>query len=152
MSVVAVVVLLVGSLIYTNPLFVVLEVVAVLIISQLISFCISLVRLYDVPLRLYIPKMAHDFWVIVTQMVLKIFFLLQLALISAKAIIVTIFRLLISRRKLLRWKSSHDVGSVLRGNFWEHYFLFSWSIIVSLFFRFSTLNFVPVTITSNLSA
>ena len=131
-SVVAVVVLLVGSLIYTNPLFVVLEVVAVLIISQLISFCISLVRLYDVPLRLYIPKMAHDFWVIVTQMVLKIFFLLQLALISAKAIIVTIFRLLISRRKLLRWKSSHDVGSVLRGNFWEHYFLFSWSIIVSI--------------------
>ena len=109
-----------------------LVIVFVLMLSHLLSAIISMLRLLAVPLRLHIPKIARDLRDVFVQTTLKMFFLLQQAWVSLSAVGITIFRLFVSRKNLLRWKNSHDVSNTPYGSFLKYYILFIASVSISI--------------------
>jgi len=109
-------------------------VLIVLASPHIFPFLISLIFLYSIPSHQRLPKVIKSLFLIFTHVVLKVFFLLQQAFISARAIITTLIRLYLTRKNLLQWKNFYDVGTGLKGDLGEYYFVMKESVAISLFF------------------
>jgi len=109
-------------------------VLIVLASPHFLPFLISLVFLNSVPLRSRLPKTANGLFLVATHTVLKVFFLLQHACVSIRAIITTVIRLYFTRKKLLQWNNFYDIGIAMTGRLREYYFLMKEGVIVSLVF------------------
>jgi len=104
----------------------------VLASPHIFSFGVTFIFLYSVPLGQRLPKAIKELFLIVAHTALKVFFLFQQAYVSARAIIITIIRLYFTRKKLLQWDISFDVGTTLTGGIGEYYFLMKESAVISL--------------------
>jgi len=106
----------------------------VLASPHIFPFVVSLIFLYSVPPRLRLPKAVKGLFLIVIHTVLKVFFLLQNACVSMRAIIVTFVRIYFTRKKLLQWNNFYDIGTTLAGRLKEYYLFMNEGVIVSLLF------------------
>jgi hypothetical protein len=68
------------------------------------------------------------------QIFSRLVFLLDQALVSIHAIGVSLYRLLVSRRHLLRWQNSHEVSKGLKGTLGEFIYLMFFTQLVSALF------------------
>jgi len=127
--------LILGFFTQNSFAYISIDIIGLLMFSHLLSFLISLAREHAMPFKLRLAKIVKDLWLVCLRTLLKMFFVFQQAWVSMHAIGITIVRLFITKKKLLLWQSSYDIGRMLRGSFLEYYSLFSISVILS----FSTL-------------
>jgi cellobiose phosphorylase len=120
----------------TNLSFIKISALILIVLASphIFPFVISLIFLYSVPLRLYPSKIVKGLSLIVMHAILKVFFLLQHACISVRAIFITLIRLYFTRKKLLQWNNFYDVGIALMGKIKEYYLFMNEGVIVSLLF------------------
>ncbi|MFA5746567.1 MAG: glucoamylase family protein [Candidatus Paceibacterota bacterium] len=117
-----------------DPIKISALVLIVLASPNIFPFLISLAFLHSIPFRQRLPKAIKGMVLIFEHTALKVFFLLQQAYISMRAIITTLFRLYLTRKNLLQWKNFYDVGTAMTGRLEEYYFVMKESVAISLFF------------------
>ena len=76
------------------------------------------------------------FW----QIIYRFIFLLDQATVSVRAIIVSSYRMLVSRKNMLRWQNSHEVSKNLKGTFREFIYMMLPAPVLSLAAFFLLLN------------
>jgi hypothetical protein len=107
-------------------------IVLALIAPYALPFIVSMAHKGSAPFRLRIRKWVDDVFVLVIHSALRIFFLLEQALVSVIAITKTLWRLYVTRKKLLQWKISEDVGAKLVGRFYEYYKVMRLSVLLAI--------------------
>jgi cellobiose phosphorylase len=116
-----------------------LEIASMFIALALMSpfalpFIASFVRPSSAPLRLRVRKFIYEIFALCIHSALRIFFLFEQACVSVWAIVRTMSRLYITRKRLLQWKISQDVSTVLVGKLSEYYRAMRVSVILAVVF------------------
>lgn len=96
-------------------------VIAALSAPYLFAFLNDLFSIKHIPLRIRIYDVGRQFSIALAHICLRLLFVLHHATISISAIGVTLTRLFITKRKLLEWQISTDVGRKFRGRIYEFY-------------------------------
>jgi cyclic beta-1,2-glucan synthetase len=135
------VLLLLFSAIFYNNYYSLFLIYSLFIVGS--SFVISyLFRLFEWPkeMTLYtkINTIFDNLDDLFFQISCRFIFLLDQAIISLRAVTVSLFRTIFSKKYLLRWQNSHEVAKGLRGTFREFaYLMWPTLVISSVYFIFS---------------
>ncbi len=78
---------------------------------------------------------------VIWQIIYRFIFLLDQATISARAVTISLFRMVISHKNMLRWQISHEVSKNIKGTIREFIYLMLPAEVISLVLFISLLNF-----------
>ncbi|MFA7252834.1 MAG: glucoamylase family protein [Candidatus Paceibacterota bacterium] len=123
------------SYLFYNELYVYSFVYILLTVGS--SFIIAfLFRLFEWPREMTLMMKVHnvleDLDSLLIQVAYRFVFLFDQAIISLRAITVSLYRSLISHKKMLLWQNSHEVSVNLKGTRREFFYLMSPTITLSL--------------------